>query len=73
MVEHALQTGGDDYLGTQEHRYTWWQLTMLDVQLCLLSAVGAALFLVGTALWYFIRFILSNAKAEQPLQKRKGS
>ena len=43
VVEHALQTGGEDYLDTQEHLYKWWQLAMLDVQAALLLAVTATL------------------------------
>ncbi len=31
VVERVLATDGDDYLSTQEHTLSWWQLSLLDV------------------------------------------
>ncbi|KAK9838979.1 hypothetical protein WJX74_007115 [Apatococcus lobatus] len=46
VVEHALSTGGEDYMGTAENLYAWWQLAMLDVYLCILACLAAAVGLV---------------------------
>lgn len=49
IVERAIATGGEQYLQTQEHTLSWWQLSLLDVMafLVLAAAVGMS-FLVLT-------------------------
>lgn len=51
MIEHALRTGAEEYLETQEHLYSWWQLAMLDVQLLLMAAIIAVLGVLLGAIW----------------------
>ena len=55
VVEHVLATGGDNYLDTAEHLYTWWQLALLDVYLVLFVGVFTVMSLVGAALWVLLK------------------
>ena len=52
VVERVLLTQGDSYLVTPEHRFKWWQLSVLDVKAFLLLIVG----LIGLLLWVFVRW-----------------
>ena len=44
VVERVLATDGDDFLSTHEHTLSWWQLSLLDVKLFLMSV---AMLLLG--------------------------
>lgn len=46
VVERVLATGGDDYLSTAEHTLSWWQLSLVDVKLFLLTTSCLLLALV---------------------------
>ncbi len=52
VVEQALATGGDRYLETQQHKLTWWQMSLLDVKLFLTILVIAVLIILGVAIKY---------------------
>jgi len=47
VVEQALATGGDRYLETQQHKLTWWQMSLLDVKLFLTILFIAVLLILG--------------------------
>ncbi len=53
VVERALATGGENYLETRQHRLSWWQLSLLDVDLLLTftasELVGLVVLLVKMA------------------------
>lgn len=49
IVERAIATVGEQYLQTQEHTLSWWQLSLLDVTAFLVLAAAAGVsFLVLT-------------------------
>ncbi len=73
VIEHALATDGEDYLGTAEHLYTWWQLALLDVYAVIAAAVLA---LLGVAsglawlLWRICRALLRRGLGNSKLKTK---
>ena len=57
VVEHVLATGGEDYLDTAEHLYSWWQLALLDVYLFLFISTAAAFTLLVAVTWLVVRLL----------------
>lgn len=55
VVEHVISVGGEDYLETAEHLYSWWQLAMIDVYLALLVLGATAASLAGGVVWLVLR------------------
>ncbi len=47
VVEQVLVTGGEDYLETQQHALTWWQLSLLDVKLFMTGVVLSSIAILG--------------------------
>lgn len=72
VAEHVINVGGEDYLETAEHLYSWWQLSMIDVYLALLALLAAAAGLAGGLVWLVLRLCwlgwLSLSKSD-PKQK----
>ncbi len=60
VVEQALATGGDRYLETQQHKLTWWQMSLLDVKLFLTVPFIAVLTILGVAI-KFLGLLLFRA------------
>lgn len=57
-IEHVLETDGDIYLNTPEHKIPWYSLLLIDVHLLLLvfTLVGS------TALYLGTRFVLDKVQ-----------
>ena len=51
IVEHAVTTGAEPYLEIRMPSLAWWQLTLLDVKLVLLTIQAAAILAVVCGLW----------------------
>ncbi len=68
VVEQALATGGDRYLETQQHKLTWWQMSLLDVKLFLTVLFIAVLIILGVAIKFLglllFRSLRSNMKGQ---------
>ena len=69
VVEHVLATGGEGYLETAEHLYTWWQLALLDVFLVLFLGIATVLGTVGALLWYAVRWAQRALVISKPKHK----
>ena len=50
VVEQALATEGDRYLETQQHKLTWWEMSLLDVKLFLTILFIAVLVILGVVI-----------------------
>ncbi len=70
VVERVLATGGDDYLSTSEHTLSWWQLSLVDVKLFLLTISCLLLALVVMLVWALVVGLLSAGR--HMLSKRCG-
>ena len=62
VVERVLATGGDDYLSTAEHTLSWWQLSLVDVKLFLLTISCLLLALVVILVWALVVGLLSAGR-----------
>ncbi len=69
VVEHVLATGGEDYLDTAAHLYTWWQLALLDVYLVLFMGIALVLGTVGALLWLVARWAQRAMGVSKPKHK----
>lgn len=62
VVERVLATDGDDFLATHEHMLSWWQLSLLDVKLLLLSVAMLLLGLTAILFCGLVMGLLSAGK-----------
>ncbi len=72
IVEQVLRTGGEPYLETMQHQLSWWQLSLVDVKLFLVSVASVVVGLVVLALTAVSRCVMRRIQAMQMYNRSKS-
>ena len=73
FIEHVLDTRGEPYMRTKQNTLSWWQLSLLDVNLFLATLVALPLGLVMLAAWLLVTHFTAGKQAPHSSKSaRKG-